>query len=453
MDWDITQADVATAFLNAPISTEVYLRIPPCFDLIDAGFTLDNLPSRAQVIQHYKTAHPKGKVLRLRRCIYGLKNSPREWYITFHSFIISLGFTQNIADPCIYILISDDYTVILAVYVDDIIAASSSPSFLAELKQALDTKFGIKDMGDVSWILGASVHRDRAAGITTLSQQAYINDLVLRFAVHDRPPRSLPLPSDFKLYPEDTSPVDCSPAEREIYKSLLGSLIYASILTRPDIATAVSQLGRVQQQPTTAHLSALQGVLLYLKGTASLGLTYKRGSSPSLTLVGYCDASYADSAHEERRCSTEGFLFLLLGPISWYSKLQAIVTLSSTEAEYVALTEAFKEAIHLRQLLSDLRLLPSSPTPIFEDNQATLHISKAFYTSRRTKHISVRYHWIRQEIENGVAALEFIPTKDQLADIFTKNLGTTLFHHHREHLLSPACSPHLELVRVPYEYK
>jgi hypothetical protein len=112
------------------------------------------------------------------------------------------------------------------------------------------------------------------------------------------------------------------------------------------------------------------------------------------------------------------------------------VTLSSTEAEYVALTEAFKEARHLRQLLSDLNLLPSAPTVIYEDNQATLHISQAFYTSRRTKHISVRYHWIRQEIEAGTAVLQYVPTRDQLSDIFTKNLGAQLFSHHRARLLS-----------------
>ena len=188
---------------------------------------------------------------------------------------------------------------------------------------------------------------------------------------------------------------------------------------------------------TTAHLSALKGVLLYLKGTASLGISYTRSATSSFTLVGYCDASYADSAHEERRCSTEGYLFCLTGPVSWYSKLQAIVTLSSTEAEYVALTEAFKEVLHLRQLLSDLRLLPSAPTVIYEDNQATLRISRAFYTSRRTKHISVRYHWIRQDIESGVAVLEYVPTREQLADILTKNLGSHLFGTLRDRLLTP----------------
>ena len=203
-DWDAQQCDVNTAFLCAPPSTPVYLRLPPCFDLIDAGFTTSNLPTKGQVLQHLRSGHPRGKVLRLRRCIYGLRNSPREWYKTLHSYLVSIGFTQSLADPCLYILVSDDGTAILRVYVDDILLASPSSVFLADLKRSLHAKFGIKDIGAVTWILGASVHRDRAAGITTLSQKDYINDLVRRFDLLDQPPRSLPLPDSFQLFPNVT---------------------------------------------------------------------------------------------------------------------------------------------------------------------------------------------------------------------------------------------------------
>ena len=310
--------------------------------------------------------------------------------------------------------------------------------YLQGRTSVLHSRYAIKDLGPSSWLIGFGVSRYAAKGTITLSQEAYVNAMVTRYGLSDAVSHTLPLPEGFRLYPtgDEQSPL-CSKSEREIYKSLLGSLLYAAIGTRPDISTAISILGRVQLEPTVAHLRALKGVLLYLKGTASTAITFG-GPSSDLTLRGYCDSDYAGSPNEEQRRSTSGYVFTLAGaPISWFSKLQQTTTLSSTEAEYVAITECVREVILLRNILSQLGFPQPSPTSIRCDNNGAMVFAQEHYTSQRAKHIDVRLHWIRQSIAAGVASLSHIPTRDNPADLFTKNLPRDGFGRHRSFLLSP----------------
>lgn len=222
------------------------------------------------------------------------------------------------------------------------------------------------------------------------------------------------------------------------YRGLVGSLLYVAMWTRPDIAFAVSQVARFQQRPSVFHWTCAKHILRYLKGTRELGLTYSRAgagltgpsgsgsaagaaSVPVPVLRGYVDASWGEEL--DTRLSQTGFVFTLgNAAISWKSKLQRFVALSSTEAEYVALSAAVRDALFLRNLLGDLCPAAAGCVTIFEDNQSTIKQASNLQSSDRTKHIDIRYHFVKQHIANGNIALEYLPTAQQPADALTKNL-------------------------------
>ena len=223
------------------------------------------------------------------------------------------------------------------------------------------------------------------------------------------------------------------------YQLMVGSLLYAAIATRPDIAQAVGAVSKFNANPTEVHLSAVKRILRYLKGTDNLALKYQKTEDGKLT--GYSDADYADDL-DERHSTTENIFLMSGGPISWLSTKQAIVTLSTSEAEYVALSLAVQEAVWLRRLLNDIQDLQDEPITIMEDNQSDVGITKNPLAHSKTKHIDIRYHYTREAVRDGTVILSYCPTKKMIADMLTKPLPKQQFE-----VLRTAIG--LELIQTP----
>lgn len=404
-DWELEQMDVDTAFLNAPVNEELYAAMPPGYQ------------------QTSSTGKPL--VYKLRRSLYGLKQAPKNWNSVFNQWLLDFGFDRSVADPCLYSFNSNSNVLHIALYVDDLIIASDSVVLLADFKQSVSAAFSMKQLGQLEFFLGIRITRDRASKIICLDQSTYIDSVLSRFGMSTCKPLSTPATTD--ALTSDMSP--STPAEVELmsatpYRSAVGSLLYAAVVTRPDISNAVRCVSRYMNNPGPKHWAAVKRILRYLKGTSHYQLVYDFSDS-SLDLnniiTGYSDSDHAGDLDSRR--STTGFVFQLgSSAISWCSRLQPTVALSSTEAEYMALTEAINEAIHLRHIFNDLQLPQSGPTVIFEDNQGALKLACNPMHHRKTKHIDVRYHHIRHHITTGTVQLAYIHTSNQLADCLTKNV-------------------------------
>jgi hypothetical protein len=240
--------------------------------------------------------------------------------------------------------------------------------------------------------------------------------------MEDCKPAQTPIASDSDA--RDEKRADSKLCDRSEYRSIVGSLIYASVISRPDIAYAVSKVGQHMANPTAADMVSVKRILRYLRGTIHYTLVYRKNGSTEL--VGYSDADWGGDISTRR--STGGYVFLLAGAaISWCSKRQQTVALSSTESEYMALCAAIQEAIYLKALLTDLKYVPIDTSVEMQvDNQSAMRISVNNITSNRTKHIDVRYHFCREKVQGGVVHLKYIPTEFMLADILTKAVGSNI---------------------------
>lgn len=392
------QVDVTTAFLNGNLEEEIYMKQPK-------GFV---------------TEGKEHLVCKLKKSIYGLKQSPRCWNTALDSHLKEMGFTQSTSDPCIYMNAGGDVTYI-GVYVDDIILAGRSEDRIKEVKSALSRKFDIKDMGKLHHFLGMTVVQDEAQGYVWIGQPAHTENLLKKFGMQDCKPVGTPADISTKLV-KATEQEKC--IDQQLYQSAVGSLMYLSVSTRPDIAYAVGNLARFSSKPTKDHWTALKRVLRYLKGTVKHGILYsQKGSTDS---VGFSDADWAGDINDRK--STSGYLFQISGgAVTWKSKKQSCVALSTAEAEYIALSSAVQESVWLRQLTSELGSPPKTPTTIFEDNQSAIAMSKNPQFHGRAKHIDIKYHFIREQVNSGTVKLEYCPTEEMTADIFTKGLSREQF--------------------------
>eukprot|EP00873_Tetraselmis_striata_P010320 jgi/Tetstr1/430584/TSEL_020381.t1 len=395
--WNIHQVDVDTAFLYAPVEEEIYMRPPPGYEQYDA--------------------RGRPMVLRLLKSLYGLKQSPRNWHNTLHKFLVCYGFQQLKSDPGAYVYWQGGQLIcILVVYVDDMIFAFKDAVWAADFKTALGARFDIKDLGVCAWALGMAVERDWDNATLKVHQAKYIDDMVHKFNLADAFAVSTPAEVGADV-PGSNKPL----AAEMPYQALVGSLLYAMVATRPDIAEAVSKLCRVMAKPEERHWQAAKRVLRYLKGTKTLGLTFSGGKADGL-LHGYCDADWAGDVVSRR--STTGFVFMLCGAaVSWKSQLQATVALSTAEAEYMALCAAVCEALFLRELLRELCCAQSEATVIFEDNQSCIALTRNPMTHGRSKHIAIKYHFTREKVLSGEVAIEYCSTAQMVADALTKALG------------------------------
>ena len=396
-DLECEQMDVITAFLNSILKEKIYIWPPE-------GFEED------------------GWVWLLIRALYGLKQSPREWYQTLSEFLISQGFQRLESDHSIFV--NNKTRLIVPVYVDDLlIIGPKNSSQIGKLKKVLNKRFEMTDLGPCNHYLGMAVTRDRANRTLHLSQKTYIEKVLARFGMQDCKASVTPMDVGVNLEAEHDH--QATVGEVKYYQAQVGCLLYLTTQTRLDIAIAVQRLGRFNLNPSKPAEGATKKVLRYLQGTKELGITYGGGDG----LLGYTDADWAGDS--TTRKSTGAYLFTLYGgAISWSSKLQTCVALSSCESEYMAQTQASKEAVWISRLLKELDLgygLPSMPVSIKADNQGAIALSTDPKFHSRTKHIDVQWHFVREMVEKGCIRLEYCPTEEMAADGLTKPLEKVKF--------------------------
>eukprot|EP00252_Welwitschia_mirabilis_P018673 TRINITY_DN4156_c0_g1_i5.p1 TRINITY_DN4156_c0_g1~~TRINITY_DN4156_c0_g1_i5.p1 ORF type:complete len:1283 (+),score=262.04 TRINITY_DN4156_c0_g1_i5:125-3973(+) len=358
MNLELEQLDIKTAFLHGDLQEEIYMEQPEGF------------------------GNGKDLVCRLKRSLYGLKQAPRQWYKKFDTFMIEQKYERCKVDHCVYLMRTTGKITILLLYVDDMLIAGNDLHEIQRLKSQMAKKFATKDLGQAKQILGMRIERDRKSGKLWLSQSDYIHKVLKRFNMADCSPVSTPLAGHFKLSKEDC-PISSWEKKGMMdipYTSVVGSLMYAMVCTRPDLAQAVGVVSRYMSNPGRTHWEAVKWMLRYLKGTQDHSLCF--GGS-GLKVVSYSDANFAGCG--DTRKSTTGYVFTLGGgAVSWMSRLQSDVALSTTEAEYIALTETAKEMIWLRRMLEWFGLSQNKYS-IYCDSQSVVHLARNVAFHARTK--------------------------------------------------------------------
>jgi hypothetical protein len=398
-DLELHQLDVANAFLNGTLEEEIWVQQPPGFEGEGREFAC-----------------------RLRKTLYGLKQSPRAWYSNLRGHLENLGFTATEADAGLFVMKTGSSWTYVLLHVDDILIAGPLEG-VNIVKSMLSGVFKVKDLGESSFYLGMDIARNRKEGALVLSQRRYVSDLLDKYLGADVKPKGTPLPPGCKLTKAGT-PLDqtgCS------YSEVIGSLMYLAVCTRPDISQAVGALARYMACPTEEHMRAAKHVLGYIAGTKECGLCF--GGDGTLQLQGFADADYAGDTDNRR--STTAFVFVLGGAaVSWQSRLQPTVAMSTTESEYMAASAAVKEGLWFRKLLPVFGIA-AGPVPIFGDNQAALKLLKNPISCSRTKHIDTMHHFARERVAREEVAFHYIPTDHMVADVLTKALPRTKFEQCR----------------------
>ncbi|CAL1391749.1 unnamed protein product [Linum trigynum] len=395
-NWSLHQLDVNNAFLHGDLDEEVYMRVPQ-------GFARDG----------------DTRVCRLRKSLYGLRQASRNWYAKFASALVDFGFTMSRADNSLFIYHTPEAFVAVLIYVDDVVLTGDAPEVIQSVKTFLHQRFSIKDLGVLKYFLGIEVARS-PDGIV-LSQRKYTLDILKDSGLGAARPSSFPMEQNHTL----TRPTDDRADDVSSYRRLVGRLLYLTI-TRPDIAYSVNVLSQFVHSPSPDHIAAAHRVLRYLKTAPGQGLFLP--SAGSLELIAYCDSDWA-GCQSTRRSTTGYFVQLGGAPISWRAKKQRVVSRSSAEAEYRAMASATSEVLWLRFLLRELQVVQRAPTPLYCDNQAALHISANPVFHERTKHVEMDCYFVRERVSSGEILPQKVKTTQQLADIFTKALGTDQFHH------------------------
>ena len=367
-----------------------------------------------------------------------LKQSGRLWNHTFDTFLKLYHLLTSDADSCVYYRLTPTKSIdlIVGIFVDDGIVCATSETDLDAVIKYLQTHFKVIH-GPVDYYVGFQVHRNPDTHTIVINQARYITDIIQRFQLDNA--NTVTTPADTHVSLQATLGADDHPLPPTIpYREAVGCLMYAMVLTRPDIAFVVSRVAKFTSQPHQSHWTAVKRIFRYLSGTIHLGISYS-GTLPDLSLRGFCDADYAGD-HDDRKSRT-GYLFLLAnGAVAWCSKRQGCTADSTTEAEFVAMSESVKEAIWLRRLLQSLGFPAHTPTSIFSDNQGAIQLVKNPKYHKRTKHIETKYYLIREKYENKQIDVFYIHTKQQLADILTKPLPREAFQHLRSlhGLLTPS---------------
>lgn len=393
--------DVRSAFLYGDIHEEVYMNLPK------------------------GTACNKGIVCRLNKSIYGLKKSPKYWNMKFHTEIVKKGFIRSENDCCLYTKCNSGYKIYLLLFVDDILLFSTDESELVNLKCYLSKIFCMKDLGLVTNYLGISVKQDLINGVTELDQSNYLKQMLEKFNMTECKPMCTPMENKFQFIKPETSDVLLETKCRQI----IGSIMYTVICTRPDLCASVSYLSRYQNYANNELYKAIKRILRYIKDTVNLKLVFQSNQSSDM-LCGFVDSDWGNDL--STRKSTTGFVFKLFGcTVAWLSKKQQTVSLSSTEAEYIALCTAVVEACWLDKLLNDFKLFIVSTIVMHVDNQAAINIGNNPENNKRVKHIDIKFYFVKQKIEDNVISLRYVKSEEQIADIFTKPLGKEKFVYFR----------------------
>lgn len=405
--WSLTQLDISNAFLNGDLEEEIFMKIP------------EGYAERKGVI------FPPRTVLKLNKSIYGLKQASRQWFKKFSSALLTFGLVKAHGDHSLFVRQRKDDFIVVLVYVDDIVIASTSDTATDELIVGLKSYFKLRELGSLKYFLGLEIART-SDGIS-VCQRKYALDILSSTGMLECKPSSVPMVPNLKLSKTDGVLIE----DRALYRRIVGRLMYLTI-TRPDITFAVNKLCQFSSAPRTDHLKAVFRVLQYIKGTVGQGLFYS--ASPDLTLKGFADADWA--ACPDSRRSTTGFsMFVGDSLISWRSKKQPTVSRSSAEAEYRALALASCEMMWLKTLLRELRVEERSVPVLFSDSTAAIYIATNPVFHERTKHVELDCHTVREKLDQGLLKTLHVKTEDQVADILTK----PLFPYQFEYLKSKMC--------------
>lgn len=343
-----------------------------------------------------------------------MKQASRNWYQKFTSALLVLGFKQSKADHSLFIYRVGNIFVAALIYVDDVIIVGNNPSKINETKEYLNKRFSIKDLGNLKYFLGIEVTRTKEGLV--LSQRKYTLDILKDCGALGSRPSAFPMEQNLKVgKDEEGSRVDANQ-----YRRLIGRLLYLQA-TRPDIVYSVNVLSQFVSDPRHNHMEAATRILRYLKSTPGQGILLpKEGGS---NLVAYSDSDWLGCPDSRR--SRTGYLLILGGaPISWKSKKQSVVSRSSAEAEYRAMATTVSEILWIRWLLRELELTQDQPTSLFCDNQAARHIANNPVYHERTKHVEMDCFFVRERVESKEIQPRQIDTKAQIADLFTKALGS-----------------------------
>lgn len=413
----IHQVDIATAYLNGSLNEEIYMEVPGNIqNVLKKIIDLEQTDSQVEVVARkmLKQLQSGNKVCKLKKAIYGLKQAGRQWHTRLDEELRTLGLQSSNFDPCVYRFNEGEDLLLVIVYVDDILILSRNLEKIQRIKDGLTKAFSsVKDLGNVKYCLGIEFSINK--GEVKLSQKMYIKKLLEKFNMTEANPVKVPLEPGTALIKED-----CKANDKQYpYRELIGGLMYLSIVSRPDISYAVSYLSQFNNCYGKAHWEAAKRVLRYIKGTDHYCLTYRSGNS---SLKGFADADWGGCINDRR--SFTGYVFHFCGcPISWESRKQRTVALSTTEAEYVAITDAAKEAIYLMDTFLELGVKLELDITVYNDNASALKLSKNPVFHARTKHIAIRHHFIKEVLCEGKFKLKYLRTNDMVADVLTKALS------------------------------
>ncbi|GJT67086.1 retrovirus-related pol polyprotein from transposon TNT 1-94 [Tanacetum coccineum] len=331
-------------------------------------------------------------------------------------FLLAQGFSKGVVDPTLFIRKTGKHTLHVQIYVDDIIFASTDPKDCDRFSNEMSSKFQMSMMGQISFFLGLQISQN-PRGIF-INQSKYANEILKKFDLHKSDPVDTPMVERTKL-DEDLSGI---PVDQTQYRSMIGSLMYLTA-SRPDLVFAVCMCARYQSKPTKKHLEAVKRVFRYLQGTINMGLWYPKDTAMALTA--YADADHA-GCQDTRRSTSGSAQFLGDKLVSWSSKKQTSTSISSTEAEYIAMSGCCAQILWMRSQLSDYGFAYNH-IPLYCDNKSAIALCCNNVQHSRSKHIDIRHHFIREQVEKGVVELYFVRTEYQLADIFTKALPRERF--------------------------
>lgn len=401
-DLELHQMDVVTAFLHGDVEEDIYVEQPHGYE---------------------DPCYPE-YVCKLKKALYGLKQSPRMWHAKIDQYLTKeLGFSSSSFDPCVYIRRKDGHILIIALYVDDLLIAGDNMASVTWIKTELGKRFEMKDLGEAKVCLGLEITRDRKNRTLKLTQTGYAEQVVEKFGMSGCKPVPTPLVPRHKNVDKNDPTQDS--AGNVPYRSAIGCIMWLSIATRPDLGYAFGYLSQFSADPLVEHWAAVKRVLRYIAGTMDLGIVYGKNSSNKA--VGFSDSDWGGC--QVSRKSTSGYVFFIAGgPVSWRSKKQTITALSSCEAEYIASSDAAKEAIWLKRLTQDITSEKSQlPVMLYLDNQGAKDTAYNSGINHRNKHIDIKYHFVREAIQNNKVQLKWIPGETNVADILTKPLDKVKF--------------------------
>ena len=402
-NWNIFQLDVKSAFLHGELNEEVYVEQP----------------------KGYEIKGNEEKVYRLHKALYGLKQAPRAWFSRMEKYFTDEAFGKCPNEQTLFTKCNKEGKIlIVSVYVDDLIYTGDDAEMMNDFKCSMMQVFEMTDLGKMRYFLGIEVMQQNC-GIF-INQKRYAVEILKRFGMMESREVSSPMVPGSKLSKDENG----IRIDESYFKQIIGSLMYLSS-TRPDLVYSVSLISRYMSNPTETHLQAAKRILRYLKGTSDYGIMYKRSSSTDL--IAYTDSDYAGDSDDRR--STSGYVFLLgSGAISWASKKQPIVTLSTTEAEFVAAAGCASQMVWMRRVLEQLGHVQRKSTTIMCDNSSTIKLSKNPVLHGRSKHIDVRFHFLREFANEGIIELKYCGTEEQIADVMTKPLKLESFQKYRKEM-------------------